>query len=537
MKKYRFFLIKPSLYDDDGFVIRFSKGVLPSNTLTVINGLLDYYLKDLKNNYDYEYEIEVYDEIVDKIKIKKFYKKILKNNEVGIVFLVGVQSNQFSRATDLAIKFQKLGFKVFVGGFHISGILSILGKPDKSLQTLIENNVSLVAGEVEETLPLLLKDIFNNTIKEIYNFLYSKPNLNHPIMPKVSKNYLKKFAVPNFSTLDCGRGCPYRCSFCTIINVHGNEMRFRNVEYIKNYIIENYKKNKVDYYFFTDDNFARNKNWKDILLALIQIKKEYKINLRFMVQVDTLAYKIPDFVSLLKEAGCTQVFVGMESLNPENLKAAGKRQNKVENFYKMVQTWNKAGIIVHTGYILGFPFDTPQSIKKDIKILSEELQVQQASFFILTPLPGSMDHKTMLEKNLIFDFDFNHYDSFHLVWNHPNFNAKTMKEHYIYAWKYFYSFPSIIKKLYNASKFSLKITSNLLGTYLWYKYSIKVNKHHPMISGFHRKKSYFEKRSSIPSNLKGFLFFYFKRVFEILKEIVEPKLFWNLLSGGCFIYY
>jgi len=105
----------------------------------------------------------------------------------------------------------------------------------------------------------------------------------------------------------------------------------------------------------------------------------------------------------------------MESLNPENLKAAGKRQNKVENFYEMVQTWNKAGIIVHTGYILGFPFDTSQSLLKDIQMLSDELRVQQASFFILTPLPGSMDHKTMLEKGLIFDFDFNHYDSFHLV--------------------------------------------------------------------------------------------------------------------------
>ncbi|GIX42388.1 MAG: hypothetical protein KatS3mg129_2121 [Leptospiraceae bacterium] len=339
-------------------------------------------------------------------------------------------------------------------------------------------------------------------------------------MPKVPKNYLKKFAVPNFTTLDCGRGCPYRCSFCTIINVHGNQMRYRNVEYIKNYIIDNYKKNKIDYYFFTDDNFARNKNWKEILLALIQIKKEYNINLRFMIQADTLAYKIPDFISLLKEAGCTQVFVGMESLNPENLKSAGKRQNKVEDFQQMVKTWNKAGIVVHTGYILGFPYDTPESIKKDIKMLSNELKIQQASFFILTPLPGSMDHKIMLEKNMILDFDYNHYDSFHLVWNHPNFDFKTMKKIYLYAWKYFYSFPNLVRKLYNSSKYSIRITSNILGTYLWYKYSIQVNKHHPMISGFHRKKSYFEKRSSIPTTIRGFLRFYIKRMIEILFEII-----------------
>ncbi|GIX42387.1 MAG: hypothetical protein KatS3mg129_2120 [Leptospiraceae bacterium] len=135
MKKYRFYLIKPSLYDDEGYVIRFSRGVLPSNTLTVLYGLLDHYLNELKQEYSYEYQIEIYDEIVDKINPKKFYKKTLKNNEQGIVFLAGVQSNQFSRATDLAIQFQKLGFKVFVGGFHISGILSVFGKPDHSLKT------------------------------------------------------------------------------------------------------------------------------------------------------------------------------------------------------------------------------------------------------------------------------------------------------------------------------------------------------------------------------------------------------------------
>jgi len=113
MKKYKFFLIKPSLYDNEGFVIRFSKGVLPSNTLTVLNGLLDYYLKKLKEELNFEYEIEIYDEIVDKISLKKFRKKI-KNNEQGIIFLVGVQSNQFSRATDLAVEFRKNGFLVFV---------------------------------------------------------------------------------------------------------------------------------------------------------------------------------------------------------------------------------------------------------------------------------------------------------------------------------------------------------------------------------------------------------------------------------------
>lgn len=523
MKKYRFYLIKPSLYDDDGYVIRFSKGVLPSNTLTVLNGLLEHHLTELKKEFDFEFSIELYDEIVDKLKIKKFIKTINKYNEQGIVFLVGVQSNQFKRATDLAIKFKKSGFQVFIGGFHISGILSIFGKPDFSLQYLLDNHIHLVAGEVEDTLSLLLKDIILNQVKELYNFLPFKPDLKYSILPEIPKYYLRKFAVSNFSTLDLGRGCPYRCSFCTIINVHGNLMRYRNVENIKQYIINNYKKNKIDYYFFTDDNFARNANWRDILLSLIEIKKQYNINLRFMIQVDTLSYKIPDFVYLLKEAGCTQVFIGMESLNPENLKLVNKRQNNVEDFKRMVRFWNTAGIAVHTGYILGFPFDTPESIKRDIVILSNQLKIQQASFFILTPLPGSIDHKRMLEQNLIDIFDYNYYDSFHLVWKHPNFDKNTMRKTYLYTWKYFYSFINIIKKLYYTSQYSFDITSNIFGNYLWYKYSLQVNKHHPMISGFHRKKSYFEKRSDMSSNTIGFIYFIIKRMFEIYIEIIKTS--------------
>ncbi len=521
MKKLRFILIKPSLYDDDGFVIRFSKGVLPSNTLTVIYGLLDFYLEKFKNKLSITYHIEIYDEIVDKINIKKSIKKILKNKEEGIIFIVGVQTNQFIRATDLAIQFRELGFKVFLGGFHVSGILSVFTKPDESLLNLINKDISIVAGEVEETLPIILDDIISSKIKKIYNFLHTKPDLTNNIMPKIPEHYLKKFAVKNFSTLDCGRGCPYRCSFCTIINVHGNIMRYRDVDTIKEYIIQNYKKNKINYYFFTDDNFARNKKWKEILNAIIHIKKEYKIPIRFMIQVDTLAYKIPDFIPLLKEAGCTQVFVGMESLNPENLKDAGKRQNKIDDFNTMIKAWNYAGISVHTGYIIGFSKDTTETIKKDIQTLTNQLQVQQASFFILTPLPGSQDHKNMLEKNLIFDLDYNHYDSFHLVWKHPYLTPQIMKKIYKYCWNYFYSLPQLFKKIWNSHKYSSRISSNMLGNYLWYKYSLKVNHFHPMVSGFHRKKSYFEKRSSIPTTLKGFFIFYFKRFFEILIEIVK----------------
>jgi radical SAM superfamily enzyme YgiQ (UPF0313 family) len=109
-----------------------------------------------------------------------------------------------------------------------------------------------------------------------------------------------------------------------------------------------------------------------------------------MMQVD-LARKPKDFVRLSAEAGCTQVFIGMESVNPQNLKAEGKGQNHVEEYQAIIKEWHDAGIVVHTGYIIGLPFDTQAQVPQDIGYLMDVISPDQASFFMMTParLPRS----------------------------------------------------------------------------------------------------------------------------------------------------
>ena len=95
-----------------------------------------------------------------------------------------------------------------------------------------------------------------------------------------------------------------------------------------------------------------------------------------MIQVDTQSWKIPDFVQLASRAGCTQVFIGMESINPRNLKAAGKTQNKVQEYREMIGAWHGAKIATHIAYIIGFPFDTPESVAEDVNSLKQDLGVE-----------------------------------------------------------------------------------------------------------------------------------------------------------------
>jgi radical SAM superfamily enzyme YgiQ (UPF0313 family) len=175
--------------------------------------------------------------------------------------------------------------------------------------------------------------------------------------------------------------------------MQGHEVRFRSVETLASAICENYRRHGIDYYFFTDDNFARNGCWHEIFTMLASLRADRGLPIRFMIQVDTQAYKIPNFVELAFHAGCTQVFIGMESINPKNLKAAGKAQNKVQEYSEMIAAWHGAKIATHIAHIIGSPFDNRESVEEDVNRLKQELGVEQASFFMLTPLPGSQDHQ------------------------------------------------------------------------------------------------------------------------------------------------
>ena len=151
-------------------------------------------------------------------------------------------------------------------------------------------------------------------------------------------------------------------------------------------------------FFITDDNFARNKDWEPIFDRLIELRERDKIDVRLIIQVDTLCHKIPNFIEKAARAGVTRVFIGLENINPDNLLAAKKRQNKITEYRKMLLAWKKAGVITYAGYILGFPSDTPDVDPRDIEIIKKELPLDILEFFCLTPLPGSEDHKVLFDR-------------------------------------------------------------------------------------------------------------------------------------------
>src|SRR5947209_5471765 len=319
-RRFQLILIKPSHYDDDGYVIQWFRSVMPSNSLAALYGLAIDAAKREVLGPDVAIDVFPIDETNTRIRPKKIIAQIERHGGFGLVGLVGVQSNQFMRALDIARPLRDAGIPVVVGGFHVSGCLSMLKELQPDLQTALDMGVSLFAGEAEERLDALLRDAVQGKLKPIYNYLEDLPSIQGAPVPFLLAKHVKRTAG-NYSTFDAGRGCPYQCSFCTIINVQGRKSRRRSPHDVEHIIRQNWAEG-IRRFFITDDNLARNKDWEPILDRIIKLRSEEGIRVTLMIQVDTLCHKIPRFIEKCGKAGVTRVFIGMESVNPDSLIAA-----------------------------------------------------------------------------------------------------------------------------------------------------------------------------------------------------------------------
>jgi len=511
-------LVRPSKYDDDGYVIRHFRGTLPSNTLSCLNSLTEDAVRQGALG-DLDVRVEVIDEIVTRVDPAALGRRFRRAGTRVVVGLVGVQTNQFPRARDLARQFQAQGFTVIIGGFHVSGAIAMSPVMPPECQEAMDEGVTLVLGEVEDRWGEVLRDAATGGLRPLYDFLHERPDLRDKPVPRASLRTQRKFVLKASGTIDAGRGCPFSCSFCTIINVQGRKMRCRSAEQILTQIRENYflkgRRKGVRHYFFTDDNFTRNPEWEAVFDGLIALREEHGMPIDFMMQVDVLAPRVPRFVEKAARAGCVQVFIGMEAIRDDNLEAGGKRQNKAANYREMIAAWHEVGVVCHVGYIIGFPNDTYERVMEDVRTLREELLVDQASFFILTPLPGSQDHQVAQARGVPMDPDYNRFDSFHVTTPHARMSGEEWMRAYMDAWKEFYSFEHMRQTLLRQNPHTYWA---VLKNMIWYR-SGMIEHAHPMITGFFRLKDRTSRRPGFP--IEGRLAFARRRTREMAHQLRE----------------
>ena len=485
-RHFQLVLIKPSHYDADGYVIQWMRSSIPSNSLASVYALAADANARQALGPDVEIDITAMDETNTRVKIKDIVALMKKHDGFGMVGLVGVQSNQFPRSLDIARPLREAGIPVVIGGFHVSGCIAMLPEMQADLKVALAMGCSLFAGEAEEgRLDGVLRDAADGTLQPVYNYMEELPGLEGTPTPFLPPHNLKRTAN-HYASFDAGRGCPYQCSFCTIINVQGRKSRRRSPDDIEHIVRTNYAQG-LRAFFITDDNFARNKDWEPILDRIIHLREVEKFNLSFIIQVDTLCHKLPNFVEKAARAGVKRVFIGLENINPDNLLGAKKRQNKITEYRTMLLAWKTAGVITYAGYILGFPGDTFDSIMHDIDVIKRELPVDLLEFFYLTPLPGSEDHLKLHKAGAWLDPDLNKYDLNHICTPHPKMSREEWDRAYKEAWQRYYTIDHVETILRRVASTKAN-ASNALFLISWFMGSINIERIHPLEGGFLRKR-------------------------------------------------
>jgi len=229
------------------------------------------------------------------------------------------------------------------------------------------------------------------------------------------------------------RGCPYGCVYCSTSYFWGRRVRFRDPELVVDEIEEGVYKYKVSHIAFTDDEFTIIKPW---VLKFVEEVKRRKLDISFSCgsRVDHVDDEI---LKSLKSVGCSALYFGVESANQESLDRIGKRIT-VSQVIKAFEKSKNAGIEAVGSFILGFPWETIDDMKRTIKF-SMKLKPSYAQFTVLTPYPGTPIFKIALKDKLIEDWNWENYTTLRAVMRGYHFTRKQLQKMLTYAYRKFYA--------------------------------------------------------------------------------------------------
>ena len=251
-RRFLLFLIKPSHYDDDGYVIQWMRSALPSNSLACLFGIAQELMQTQALGEDVD--IEIFADRRDQYARPPGPHRPADqaSGGFGLVGLVGVQSNQFPHVLDIARPLRAAGVPVCIGGFHVSGCLAMLPERPDLLNEALDLGISLFAGEAEGRLDEVLRDAAAGTAEADLQ-LPQRSAGARGARPSVPAARPVGRTIGIITSFDAGRGCPFHCSFCTIINVQGRKSRYRTADDVERIVRSNLA-NGVRCFFITDDN-------------------------------------------------------------------------------------------------------------------------------------------------------------------------------------------------------------------------------------------------------------------------------------------
>jgi radical SAM superfamily enzyme YgiQ (UPF0313 family) len=380
-------------------------------------------------------------------------------------------SSTAPRAYELADFYRQQGLPVVLGGAH-SSFLPLEG---------LEHADYVVCGEGDEALPELVNALeTGGSLAGIHNLCYRDGDTiqQNPWRPFLGD--LDSLPIPNYNlihnwtarnrrgvvSIATSRGCPFNCSFCSVIMMFGRKHRVTSIDRV----IEEIRQNGLQarHIFFCDDNFTADRQRTKELCERI-IAEGLKIEWSAQVRVESA--KDWELLDLMARSGCYIVFVGLESINPATLKAYNKSQT-VQGIKDCVTNFHRFGINVHGMFVFGSEEDHYQVIRDTVKV-SRQLDLDSLQYLILTPIPGTPFYREMEAQNRIICRDWSQYDGHHTVFQPRQFTPYELQMETNRAMKKFYSWTSVVKRLIARDLFFAKMKA--YGRIILWKANLKRN--------------------------------------------------------------
>ncbi len=346
---------------------------------------------------------------MDEAQIAQF----VREQNIGLVG-IGAMTRMIAKAYRIADAIRVTGVPVVMGGPHVTELADeALGRDGGP-----RHADAVALGEADETWPQIVNDAARGQLKDIYAPVDaagkdSKPSLKpYPVIPWDTIdldqfNLLPKVVTPMLQKVgegwgtfriipvESGRGCPYGCEFCTVTGFFGDSIRFRSNESVVNELLllkarARSEKGQMAV-FFIDDNFAINvKRTKSLLRDIIAAKAQ----VHWVAQISANLLRDEELVDLIAASGGKWVFIGMESIDPTNLKDVNKGFNKPGEYAAVLERLAKRNVYAITSFIFGMDNDTTGVAERTL----EQVRTWPPGlpiFGLLTPLPATPLYKRL----------------------------------------------------------------------------------------------------------------------------------------------
>ncbi|MBI3183626.1 MAG: B12-binding domain-containing radical SAM protein [Myxococcales bacterium] len=325
-----------------------------------------------------------------------------------------------ARAYELAAWFRAMGCTVVLGGLHS------LSCPEE----LQQHADAVAVGNGVDAWPRILRDIERGELRPRYVGEYG----SYSDEPPPDRSILPQSGFLTAASLIATRGCHNRCDFCYLATLQARpryEMRRPEA------VAQELAATGAPYAVFIDNNLGSSRRYLgELCRALAPLEKIWSAAVTLDVTDE------PELVREMALAGCSGVFVGFESLEDENLRAAGKRGPKSEEFARRVEVFHRFGIQVNGSFVLGFDHDRPDCFERLANWI-EEVRLECATFHILTPYPGTPLFGRLEEEGRILHREWSLYDTAHCVFRPRHLSPEELEAGHAWLYRRLFSLRSI----------------------------------------------------------------------------------------------